>query len=106
MLASTLLISEGPKPVTVLLCLGLVMAGPTGPAKCPSSGADVEGRLWWAGLVAAAAIAGNFQGQSGNQRDRKAKRDLSDTADRTGEELKRVQGEKIRGSRDLMSVYT
>jgi hypothetical protein len=29
--ASTALISEGPKPVTVLLCLGLVKPGPTGP---------------------------------------------------------------------------
>lgn len=34
MLASTLLISAGPKPVTVLLCLGLeIPAGPTGPEK-------------------------------------------------------------------------
>jgi hypothetical protein len=34
MLASTLLISCGPKPVTVRLCLGRVIpAGPTGPLK-------------------------------------------------------------------------
>jgi hypothetical protein len=43
MLASTLLISPGPKPVTVLLCFGLVkLAGPTGPARS-DSGALVEG---------------------------------------------------------------
>jgi hypothetical protein len=42
MLASTLLISLGPKPVTVLLCFGRVKAGPTGPCKSPS-GALVEG---------------------------------------------------------------
>lgn len=44
MLASTLLISDGPKPVTVLLCLGLVIpAGPTGPLKSVM-GAEVLGR--------------------------------------------------------------
>ena len=31
MLASTLLMSAAPKPVTVLLCFGLVNSGPTGP---------------------------------------------------------------------------
>lgn len=42
MLASTLLISAGPKPVTVLLCLGLVIpAGPTGPKS--DMGADELG---------------------------------------------------------------
>lgn len=57
MLASTLLISEAPKPVTVLLCFGLVMLGPTGPEKSPSSGADVEGRRWWAGFWVVVAEA-------------------------------------------------
>lgn len=43
MLASTLLMSLGPKPVTVLLCLGRVkLAGPTGPLRS-ASGALVEG---------------------------------------------------------------
>lgn len=44
MLFSTALISPGPKPVTVLLCLGRVkFAGPTGPFRS-ASGALVEGR--------------------------------------------------------------
>jgi hypothetical protein len=42
MLASTLLISLGPKPVTVRLCLGRVMLGPTGPLRS-AMGALVEG---------------------------------------------------------------
>lgn len=42
MLASTFLISLGPKPVTVLLCLGRVNEGPTGPLRSPR-GALVEG---------------------------------------------------------------
>ena len=38
-----LLISEGPKPVDVRLCLGLVMpSGPTGPLRS-EIGAEVEG---------------------------------------------------------------
>lgn len=40
--ASTALISAGPKPVTVLLCLGLVKPGPTGPW-ISDRGALVEG---------------------------------------------------------------
>jgi hypothetical protein len=58
MLASTLLISPGPKPVTVLLCFGLVkLAGPTGPLKS-ASGALVDGRRSLAGgPVAAVAIS-------------------------------------------------
>jgi hypothetical protein len=45
MLASTLLISPGPNPVTVRLCLGRVKCcGPTGPLRS-DSGALVEGRL-------------------------------------------------------------
>jgi hypothetical protein len=44
MLFSTALISPGPKPVTVLLCLGRVkFAGPTGPFRS-AIGALVEGR--------------------------------------------------------------
>jgi hypothetical protein len=44
MLASTLLMSPGPNPVTVLLCFGLVkLAGPTGPFRSVS-GALIEGR--------------------------------------------------------------
>jgi hypothetical protein len=44
MLASTLLMSPGPNPVTVLLCFGLVkLAGPTGPLRS-ASGALVDGR--------------------------------------------------------------
>lgn len=43
MLLSIALISPGPKPVTVLLCLGRVKAGPTGPCRS-ASGALVEGR--------------------------------------------------------------
>ena len=44
MLFSTALISPGPKPVTVLLCLGRVkFAGPTGPLRS-ARGALVEGR--------------------------------------------------------------
>lgn len=55
MLASTFLISPGPKPVTVLLCLGRVkLAGPTGPLRS-TSGALVEGRRS-RGEGAAAAI--------------------------------------------------
>lgn len=42
MLASTLLISLGPKPVTVRLCFGRVKPGPTGPWSS-ASGALVEG---------------------------------------------------------------
>lgn len=42
MLASTFLISLGPKPVTVLLCFGRVNAGPMGPLRSPR-GALVEG---------------------------------------------------------------
>lgn len=55
MLASTLLISPGPKPVTVLLCLGRVNCGPTGPLKS-DSGALVEGRRS-RGCVAFAVVA-------------------------------------------------
>ncbi len=45
MLASTLLISCGPKPVTVLLCFGLeIPGGPTGSWKSPM-GAEVLGFL-------------------------------------------------------------
>lgn len=44
MLDSTLLISEGPKPVAVRLCLGLVNSGPTGPLSS-LIGALVEGLL-------------------------------------------------------------
>jgi len=55
MLASTLLMSLGPKPVTVLLCLGRVKpVGPTGPLRS-LSGALVEG-LRSRGEGAAAAI--------------------------------------------------
>jgi hypothetical protein len=51
MLASTVLISPGPKPVTVLLCFGRVkLAGPTGPCKS-EMGALVEGRLSRGGLA-------------------------------------------------------
>jgi hypothetical protein len=42
MLASTLLMSLAPKPVTVRLCFGRVMLGPTGPWKS-AMGALVEG---------------------------------------------------------------
>ena len=42
MLASTLLISDAPNPVTVRLCLGLMNSGPTGPFKS-EMGALVEG---------------------------------------------------------------
>jgi hypothetical protein len=38
------LISEGPKPVAVLLCFGREKAGPTGPCRS-DSGAEVEGLL-------------------------------------------------------------
>lgn len=49
MLASTLFISDGPKPVTVRLCLGRVMpAGPMGPLKSVM-GADELGRRSRAG---------------------------------------------------------
>lgn len=44
MLDSTLLISDGPKPVAVRLCLGLVNSGPTGPLSS-EMGALVEGLL-------------------------------------------------------------
>lgn len=48
-LPSTLLISPGPNPVNVLLCLGLEMpAGPTEPWMS-TIGADVEGRRWRVG---------------------------------------------------------
>jgi len=53
-LASTLLMSPGPKPVTVRLCLGLLKAGPTGPLRS-ESGALVEG-LRSRGEGAAAAM--------------------------------------------------
>lgn len=56
MLASMLLISAGPKPVTVLLCLGLVIpAGPTGPLKS-EMGADVLGLRSRGGASAAAVL--------------------------------------------------
>lgn len=42
MLASTLLISEGPKPVKVRLCLGRLKPGPTGPWRS-AMGAPTEG---------------------------------------------------------------
>jgi hypothetical protein len=55
-LASTLLISPGPNPVTVRLCLGLVkFAGPTGPLRS-ASGALMEGRRSRAGADDAVAI--------------------------------------------------
>jgi len=54
MLASTFLISPGPKPVTVLLCFGLVNWGPTGPWRS-ANGALIEGRL--SRGVAAVAVA-------------------------------------------------
>jgi hypothetical protein len=40
----TALISEGPKPVAVLLCFGREKAGPTGPCRS-DRGAEVEGFL-------------------------------------------------------------
>lgn len=56
MLASTLLMSLGPKPVTVLLCLGRVKVGPTGPLRS-ESGALVEGlRSLGEGFAAAIAL--------------------------------------------------
>jgi len=56
MLFSTALISPGPKPVTVLLCLGRVkFAGPTGPCRS-ASGALVEGRRSLGDAEAAVAI--------------------------------------------------
>lgn len=51
MLASTLLISDGPKPVKVRLCLGRLNPGPTGPCKS-EMGAPTEGlRSWWDEVV-------------------------------------------------------
>lgn len=47
MLASTLLISDGPKPVKVRLCLGRLNPGPTGPCKS-EMGAPTEGLRSWA----------------------------------------------------------
>jgi hypothetical protein len=56
MLASTLLISLGPKPVTVLLCFGREKVGPTGPWRS-ERGALVEGlRSLGEGLAAAILI--------------------------------------------------
>lgn len=61
MLASTVLISLGVKPVAVLLCFGLENAGPTGPVRL-SKGADIEGRRWrWASSVAMVAAAADVQ---------------------------------------------
>jgi hypothetical protein len=55
MLASTFLISPGPKPVTVRLCLGRVNCGPTGPLRS-ESGALVEGLLSRGFLAVSVAI--------------------------------------------------
>lgn len=53
--ASTLLISPGPKPVTVRLCLGLLIpSGPMGPFRS-EMGAEVEGFL---SLVVVVAMVG------------------------------------------------
>lgn len=58
MLASTLLISAGPKPVTVRLCLGLeIPAGPMGPLKSVM-GADELGRRSRAGASVLEAMVG------------------------------------------------
>jgi hypothetical protein len=56
--ASTLLISDAPKPVIVRLCLGLVMpAGPIGP-ESSATGADVDGlRERTVGVVAMMIMA-------------------------------------------------
>lgn len=54
--ASTLLISDAPKPVIVRLCLGLVMpAGPIGP-ESSATGADVDGLRDREGVVVVAMI--------------------------------------------------
>lgn len=55
MLFSTALISPGPKPVTVLLCLGRLKEGPTGPFRS-ASGALVEGRRWRGERLSAAIL--------------------------------------------------
>src|SRR5271170_2701480 len=46
---STLLISSGPTPVAVRLCLGLLKPGPTGPCNC-EMGAPTEGLRSLVGL--------------------------------------------------------
>lgn len=56
MLASTLLISLAPKPVAVLLCLGLVKLGPTGPARS-ASGELMDGRRSRAGAGVVAILS-------------------------------------------------
>jgi hypothetical protein len=55
MLFSTALISPGPKPVTVLLCLGRLKEGPTGPFRS-ASGELVEGRRWRGERLSAAIL--------------------------------------------------
>jgi hypothetical protein len=56
MLASTLLISLGPKPVAVLLCLGLVkLGGPMGPFRS-ASGELMDGRRSRAGAGVVAIL--------------------------------------------------
>lgn len=68
MLASTLLISPGPKPVTVLLCFGRVkLAGPTGPLRS-ASGALIEGRRSRAGEASVAMVSRTRGLGSGEQR--------------------------------------
>jgi hypothetical protein len=63
MLASTLLISLGPKPVTVLLCFGRVkLAGPTGPLKS-AMGALMEGRRSRAGEEDVAILRTSMAGE-------------------------------------------
>lgn len=60
MLASTLLISPGPKPVAVRLCLGRVKPGPTGPCSweigAPMEGFRSRGSRWVGDATVAAAM--------------------------------------------------
>lgn len=74
-LASTLLISPGPKPVTVRLCLGLVkFAGPIGPFRS-ASGALIEGRRSRAGADDAVAILTMPTGREGRAVERSGARE-------------------------------
>ena len=68
-LDSILLISEGPKPVDVRLCFGLLMPGPTGPARvligAPIEGVRSRGRL--STSAEAMAVKRKFQSIKGSE---------------------------------------
>lgn len=77
MAASTALISEGPNPVAVLLCFGLLKPGPIGPCRS-ESGALVDGRRWRVAMIAVQLkVGGRKKGEEAvNKRQKRQRRGL------------------------------